>query len=169
MKVQSALTALLLLLLSMGCVRSATSQSCLALANGETAAALERYKRGDNVSAAALQTHAASKLEQCLTAHPNELSASSRQRLGELWMYAGEYRLNAGEFKAATNPLERAANVFSELRLDGALSGTTLDEVLLDAHTTDKDLARVKVLRARGPTPRPTTSDSGPPASTISS
>jgi hypothetical protein len=117
-------------------------------ANATTASALEAYGRSDFAQAAMLQRQAALNLSVCLRDHPHEMDTSSQQRLAELWMYAGEYAYLAGNSQEAQHYLGLAKRTFSWLRTHAALRGTSLDEVLLDAHEVDRDLNKI---RANGP------------------
>jgi len=121
--------------------------SCVTAANQKTASALSLVSEGHHAAAAALQYEAAELLEDCMRLNRAEVNASSTQRLGELWMYAGEYYTEAQNLKAAASTLERAKKVFRNLRASGVLAGSALDEVLLDAHRTDQDLMRVAQMK----------------------
>jgi hypothetical protein len=107
-----------------------------------SAAALARYKEHDLASAARLQRQAAAGLEQCLETKVSELTISSNQRVGEMWLYLGEYELDAGDVETARTAILRAKRVFTTMRSSGSLRGTALDEVLIDSHQADSDLAR---------------------------
>lgn len=93
---------------------------------------------------------AATSLDSCLSKNPNEATLSAKQRLGQLWMYAGEYWQTAGNSKLAHLALLQARSLFVYLRTSGKLSGGILDEVISDDHETDKDLSE---LRQLGPFP----------------
>ena len=121
----------------------AQTPSCILATNSTTAAALTEYKRGRFITAAQLYQQAAVSLKRCIQNHPNELTVESQQRFGELWMYAGEMRLENGYDSTARGPLLQAKELFLDLRNGGTLRGTVLDEVLLDSHQVDSDLARL--------------------------
>jgi hypothetical protein len=120
----------------------AFASSCVSTANAMSAVALARYKEHDLASAARLQQQAAAGLEQCLETKVSERTISSNQRVGEMWLYLGEYELDAGDVETARTAILRAKRVFTTLRSSGSLRGTALDEVLIDSHQADSDLAR---------------------------
>jgi hypothetical protein len=122
----------------------AASLTCVPQANATGALALVSWEKRNYAYAAKLETQAALGLERCLTEHPSEVNGSSRQRVGELWMYAGVYASDDADWQSAWVFLTHAKQIFSDLRSHGLLHGASLDEVLLDAHTTDRDLVKVK-------------------------
>jgi hypothetical protein len=117
--------------------------SCVSSANAIGAHALAEWSKGDYAAAARTEKQAASSLEDCLAYHQEEIDESSQQRVGELWMYTGGYESDDAEWDLARLSLMRAKAVFRDLRATGKLRGTTLDEVLLDAHQADTYLAKV--------------------------
>jgi len=121
----------------------AASLNCLTLANATGVKALARWEKNDYAGAAQLEKEAATRLEQCLAHYPHELNGPSRQRIGQLFMYAGEYASDNAEWQSARLSLVHAKNIFAQLRTSGALDRGSFDEVLLDAHRTDSDLAKV--------------------------
>lgn len=124
--------------------------TCVSEANATTASALAIYQRGAFADAAHRQWQAALNLAACLEKRPHEANTSSEQRLGELWMYAGEYAYRAGNTHEASRFLTLAKRIFSQLRSSGTLHGRSLDEVLLDAHEVDGDLRKVPSDHSRG-------------------
>lgn len=136
----SALSIIVAAALLVGCGRS----SCVSEANATTASALAAYRRSDLARAATLQRQSALNLLVCLQDHPHEMDSSSQQRSGELWMYAGDYTYRAGNAQEAKRYLGLAKRIFAWLRTHAALQGTSLDEVLLDAHEVDRDLDKIR-------------------------
>ena len=140
MRIVLAVTALLLFC-SFSSSRASAS-SCISIANAMSAAAVARYKEHDLASAARIQQQAAAGLERCLEAKVSERTVSSNQRVGEMWLYLGEYELDAGDVETARTAILRAKSVFTTMRSSGSLRGPALDGILLDSHQADSDLVR---------------------------
>jgi hypothetical protein len=121
----------------------AASFNCLTQANATGVKALAQWEKNDYAGAAQLEKEAATRLEQCLAHYPQELNGTSRQRMGELFMYAGEYASDNAEWQSARLLLVHAKDIFAQLRTSNALDRGSFDEVLSDAHQTDRDLAKV--------------------------
>jgi hypothetical protein len=60
-----------------------------------------------------------------------------------MWMISGEVEHEAGDLKTARTSLLHAKEVFARLRLRVAPRGTEFDEILLDAHQVDAELAKL--------------------------
>jgi hypothetical protein len=130
----------LALFCSFGCSRTQTSSSCVSEANGLSAASRAQYLRNDLAGAARLQYQASAGLKDCLDQHPSERTNSAEQRLGEMWMIAGQVEGTAGNTRLARSSLLHARDVFLKLRRTGSLHGSLLDMVLDEAHKVDSEL-----------------------------
>jgi hypothetical protein len=121
----------------------AASLNCLTLANATGVKALAQWEKNNSAGAAQLEKEAATRLEECLAHYPQELNGTSRQRIGELFMFAGDNASDNAEWQSARLLLVHAKRIFAQLRTSGALDRGSFDEVLSDAHQTDSDLAKV--------------------------
>jgi hypothetical protein len=104
-------------------------------------------EQNDFKAGAEIQTEAATSLDSCLRENPNEATLEAKERLGQLWMYAGEHWQTAGNAKLARLALLQARSVFLRLRTSGKLSGGILDEAIMYTHRTDRDLSGLQQLR----------------------
>lgn len=111
-------------------------------ANATAADAAERFKHAEPADAARIQGDAASELSSCLAENRHERNAESRRRLGEMWLFAGEYMHDAGSDMAARVSLERAKTLFYQLRRSGA-RGKVLVELAPDESEVKTELARL--------------------------
>lgn len=154
--VRKTIMGLMLLPLVLGSIPSpaSASESCIRSANGRTAAALAKIEQSDFNAGAKIQTEAATSLHSCLSENPSEATLEAKQRLGQLWMYAGEHWQAAGNSKLARVALLQARSLFLRLRTSGKLSGGILDEAIMDTHRTDRDLSGLQEVRPP-PTERP--------------
>jgi tetratricopeptide (TPR) repeat protein len=116
--------------------------TCVAAANVAAEAALAQYRQHNPSRASSLYHQAALTLEECLKQNPSADTSASQQRLGEMWLYAGEMEAADGNSQTAVTFQHRAKAIFARLRAASALHGTELDEVLLDSHQADRDLTR---------------------------
>jgi hypothetical protein len=117
------------------------------MANEDSQRALDALTDGEYATATTIQVRAATELETCLASSGHSASIDGRLRLGELWMYAGQYAsrkrtgASAGpDHKLAIESLLKAKTIFYQLRTLKNIDRYTFDQVLLDAHEADTSL-----------------------------
>ena len=140
MRLASYLAVGLLSLVLTGCIKPVTTPSCLSSTDNLAEASRARYLHGDLAGAARLQHQATLLLEQCFVLHRAERTLEAERRLGEMWMISGELEQRAGDVRSAKLSLLRAKGIFSTLRRNPHLRGSTLDLVLLESREVKEDL-----------------------------